>query len=57
MGRDLRAYLDCGILARDFAGVRRPGFGFERLVAFSFKEGSCPSNQFRKGYCPIKTAG
>jgi exonuclease VII large subunit len=29
--RDLRAYLDCGILARGFARVRCPGCGFERL--------------------------
>jgi hypothetical protein len=39
--RDLRAYLDCGILARGFARVRCPGCGFERLVAFSCKARSC----------------
>ena len=41
--RDLRAYLDCGILARGFARVRCPDCGFERLVAFSCKARSCPS--------------
>ncbi len=30
--RELRAYLDCGILARGFARVRCPDCGFERLV-------------------------
>jgi len=29
--RELRAYLDCGILVRGFARVRCPDCGFERL--------------------------
>jgi hypothetical protein len=32
--RDLRAYLDCGTLAREFVRVRCPDCGFERLVAW-----------------------
>jgi hypothetical protein len=31
--RDLRAYLDCGILGRGFARIRCPDCGFERLWA------------------------
>lgn len=46
--RDLRAYLDCGILARGFARVRCPGCGFDRLVAFSCKARSCPSCNVRR---------
>ena len=39
--RELRAYLDCGILARGFARVRCSDCGFERLVAFSCKAHVC----------------
>jgi hypothetical protein len=46
--RDLRASLDCGILARGFARVRCPGCGFERLVAFSCKARSCPGCNARR---------
>jgi hypothetical protein len=46
--RELRSYLDCGILARGFARVRCPGCGFERLVAFSCKESICPSCATRR---------
>jgi hypothetical protein len=46
--RDLRAYLDCGILARGFARIRCPDCGFERLVAFSCKARSCPSCNARR---------
>ncbi len=46
--RDLRAYLDCGILGRGFARVRCPDCGFERLVAFSCKARSCPSCNARR---------
>jgi hypothetical protein len=46
--RDLRAYLDCGILARGFARVRCPDCGFERLVAFSCKARTCPSCNARR---------
>jgi hypothetical protein len=38
--RELRAYLDCGILARGFARVRCPYCGFERLVTFSRRAGA-----------------
>jgi hypothetical protein len=41
--RQLRAYLDCGILARGFARLLCPGCGFQRLVAFSCKTRVCPS--------------
>ena len=41
--RDLRGYLDCGILARGFVRVRCPDCSFERLVAFSCKAHICPS--------------
>jgi hypothetical protein len=41
--RELRAYVDCGVLARGFARVRCPDCGFERLVAFSCKAHVCPS--------------
>jgi hypothetical protein len=44
--RELRAYLDCGLLARGFARVRCPDCGFERLVAFSCKAHVCPSCVF-----------
>jgi len=46
--RELRAYLDCGILARGFARVRCPYCGFERLVAFSCKAHVCPSCNARR---------
>jgi DNA-directed RNA polymerase subunit RPC12/RpoP len=46
--RELRAYLDCGILARGFARVRCPDCGFERLVAFSCKARVCPSCNARR---------
>jgi hypothetical protein len=46
--RDLRAYLDCGILARGFARVRCPDCAFERLVAFSCKTRSYPSCNARR---------
>jgi hypothetical protein len=46
--RGLRAYLDCGILARGFARVRCPDCGFERLVAFSCKASVCPSCATRR---------
>src|SRR6266567_676438 len=45
--RELRAYLDCGILARGFARVRCPDCGFERLVAFSCKTHVCPCTWWR----------
>jgi hypothetical protein len=45
---DLRAYLDCGILARGFARIRCPDCGFERLVAFSCKARTCPSCNARR---------
>jgi hypothetical protein len=42
--RELRAYLDCGILARGFLRVRCGDCGRERLVAYSCKaRGFCPS--------------
>ena len=42
--RELRAYLDCGILAHGFLRVRCDDCGRERLVAFSCKTRSlCPS--------------
>jgi hypothetical protein len=43
--RDLRAHLDCGIVARGLARVRRPDCGFERLAAFSCKSSVCPSHR------------
>jgi hypothetical protein len=46
--RQLRAYLDCGILARGFARVRCSDCGFERLVAFSCKARICPSCNARR---------
>jgi hypothetical protein len=46
--RDLRAYLDCGILAHGFARIRCPDCGFERLVAFSCKARTCPSCNARR---------
>jgi hypothetical protein len=46
--RDLRAYLDCGLLARGFARIRCPDCGFERLVAFSCKARTCPSCNGRR---------
>ena len=46
--RDLRAYLDCGVLAHGFARIRCPDCGFERLVAFSCKARSCPSCNARR---------
>jgi len=42
--RDLRAYLDCGILARGFARARCASCGHEIVVAFSCcGRGACPS--------------
>jgi hypothetical protein len=42
--RELRAFLDCGILARGFLRVRCDDCGRERLVAYSCKtRGFCPS--------------
>ncbi len=42
--RELRAYLDCGVLARGFLRVHCDGCGHDRLVAFSCKgRGFCPS--------------
>jgi hypothetical protein len=42
--RELRAYLDCGILARGFVRVHCDACGCDRLVAFSCKgRGFCPS--------------
>jgi hypothetical protein len=46
--RELRAYTDCGLLARGFARVRCPDCGFERLVAFSCKASICPSCATRR---------
>jgi len=46
--RQLRAYLDCGILARGFARVHCSDCGFERLVAFSCKARICPSCNARR---------
>lgn len=46
--RELRGYLDCGILARGFARVRCPDCGLERLVAFSCKGSICPSCATRR---------
>ena len=47
--RELRAYLDCGILARGFIRVRCDGCRAERLVAFSCKSRSiCPSCATRR---------
>jgi hypothetical protein len=42
--RELRRYLECGILAHGFLRVRCEACGLERLVAFSCKgRGFCPS--------------
>jgi len=42
--RELRGFLDCGILAKGFARFRCQGCGLTRLVAFSCKgRGFCPS--------------
>ncbi len=42
--RELRAYLDCGVLARGFIRVHCDGCGHDRLIAFSCKgRGFCPS--------------
>lgn len=46
--RDLRGYLDCGLLARGFARIRCASCGFERLVAFSCKCRTCPSCNARR---------
>ncbi len=46
--RELRAYVDCGSLARGFGRVRCPACGFERLVAFSCKASVCPSCATRR---------
>jgi hypothetical protein len=45
---ELRAYIDCGSLARGFGRVRCPTCGFERLVAFSCKGSVCPSCATRR---------
>ncbi|WP_437942518.1 transposase zinc-binding domain-containing protein [Sorangium sp. So ce341] len=43
-GRELRAYLDCGLLCRGFARLRCDRCEDSRLVAFSCKgRGFCPS--------------
>jgi len=42
--RELRAFLDCGILANDFLRVHCDGCGLDRVVPFSCKgRGFCPS--------------
>lgn len=42
--REIRAYLDCGVLANGFMRVHCDGCGCDRLVAFSCKgRGLCPS--------------
>jgi len=42
--REIRAYLDCGVLANGFLRVHCDGCGCDRLVAFSCKgRGFCPS--------------
>jgi hypothetical protein len=42
--RELRAFLDCGLLCRGFLRVRCDDCGRERLVAYSCKtRGFCPS--------------
>jgi Transposase zinc-binding domain len=42
--RELRAYLDCGILARGFVRVRCDGCGLDRVVGFACKgRAFCPS--------------
>jgi hypothetical protein len=47
--RELRAFLDCGILRRGFLRVRCKDCGDERLVAFSCKgRGFCPSCTSRR---------
>jgi hypothetical protein len=46
--RDLRGYLDCGILARGFVRARCPDCSFERLVAFSCRAHICPSCAARR---------
>lgn len=47
--KDLRGYLECGILAHGFARVRCPSCGTEHLVAFSCKgRGVCPSCRARR---------
>lgn len=40
---ELRRTLDCGLLSRGFARLRRASCGDERLVAFSCKGRMCPS--------------
>jgi ribosomal protein S27E len=42
--REIRAYLDCGVLANEFLRVHCDDCGQDRLVAFSCKgRGFCPS--------------
>jgi hypothetical protein len=42
--REIRAYLDCGILARGFLRLHCDACGRDRLLAFSCKgRGLCPS--------------
>ena len=45
--RELRAFLDCGILARGFERVRCHACGVDTVVAFSCK---------RRGFCPSRGA-
>jgi hypothetical protein len=46
--RDLRAYLDRGILGRGFARIRCPACGLERSVVFSYKARSYPGCNARR---------
>ena len=46
--RELRRYLDCGLLCHGFARVRCGTCGKETLVAFSCKTRVCPSCQGRR---------
>jgi hypothetical protein len=47
--RDMRRYLDCGILAHGFARARCGGCGHDFLIAYSCKgRGICPSCNTRR---------
>ncbi len=47
--RELRQYLECGILAHGFARAHCPECGHDFLVAFSYKgRGVCPSCTTRR---------
>ena len=46
--RELRRYLDCGLLCHGFARVRCDACGKDTLVAFSCKTRVCPSCQGRR---------